>query len=77
MRDIEELQHRLEAFYQEITPAADSKPWKEIFRRNYKEIVIAFLSTVVLWFFFVHESEPIIKRMSFLCAATIFLRNFP
>jgi uncharacterized protein (TIGR00159 family) len=56
MRDIEELQHRLEAFYQEITPAADSKPWKEIFRRNYKEIVIAFLSTVVLWFFFVHES---------------------
>jgi uncharacterized protein (TIGR00159 family) len=56
MRDIEELQHRLETFYQEVTPPSESKPWKEIFRRNYKEVIIAFITTVVLWFFFVHES---------------------
>jgi diadenylate cyclase len=57
VRDSEELKANLEAFYAEITPTGDSKPWKNLFRRNSRELGLAFAATLVLWFFFVYESK--------------------
>ncbi|HOV98158.1 MAG TPA: diadenylate cyclase CdaA [Bacteroidota bacterium] len=57
MRDAEELRSRLEAFYQEVTPSANVKPLNNLFRQNYREMIIALVSTLILWFFFVHESK--------------------
>ncbi len=57
MRDAEELRLRLEAFYQEVTPSANVKPLNNLFRQNYREMLIALVSTLILWFFFVHESK--------------------
>ncbi len=57
MRDAEELRSKLEAFYQEITPPLESKPFQSFFKQNYREMVVAFVATLILWFFFVHESK--------------------
>jgi diadenylate cyclase len=55
-RDSEDLNQTLEEFYAEITPTGDSKPWKSLFRKNSRELGLAFVATLVLWFFFVYES---------------------
>jgi diadenylate cyclase len=57
VRDSETLKANLESFYAEITPTGDSKPWKNLFRRNSRELGLAFAATLVLWFFFVYESK--------------------
>ena len=55
VRDSEALKANLEAFYTEITPTGESKPWKNLFRKNSRELGLAFVATLVLWFFFVYE----------------------
>lgn len=57
LQDAEELRVRLEKFYKEIVPPLEAKPLRSFFRQNYREMVLAFLATLVLWFFFVHESK--------------------
>jgi len=57
VKDIEELSRLLEQFYEEITPSAETKPWVDFFKRNYKEKAIAIAVTSLLWFFFVHEGR--------------------
>lgn len=57
MKDAEELRMRLEAFYQEVTPPLESKPFQNFFKQNYREMILAVAATLVLWFFFVHESK--------------------
>ena len=57
VKDPVELMSILEAFYKEVTPAADEKAWKKFFSRNYREKVIAITVTSILWFFFVHEAR--------------------
>ena len=52
-----ELQSVLEQFFEEITPSSQSRPWKNFFRRNYREKAIALVSTLLLWFILVHESK--------------------
>jgi diadenylate cyclase len=53
----EALNSLLERFYDKIIPAQERKPWKDFFKRNYKEKVIAVTVTVILWFIFVRESK--------------------
>lgn len=55
--DAEELSSILEKFNLEITPPHESKPWKDFFKKNYREKAIAITVTVALWFVFVHESK--------------------
>lgn len=55
--DIAELSSMLEAFYREINPRVEGRPWRAFFRKNYREKAIALAVTVFLWFFFVHESR--------------------
>jgi diadenylate cyclase len=55
VRDSEELKTDLEEFYAEITPTGESKPWKYLFRKNPRELGVAFAATLILWFFFVYE----------------------
>jgi uncharacterized protein (TIGR00159 family) len=57
VKTVEELNTLLEKFYDEITPTHERKPWKDFFKKNYKEKVIAVTVTVILWFIFVHESK--------------------
>lgn len=57
MHDAEELRTRLESFYREIVPPLQAKPFRNFFRQNYREMILAFCATLVLWFFFVHESK--------------------
>jgi len=44
-------------FYEQITPSTELNPWREFFKKNYREKGIALVVTVFLWFFFVHESR--------------------
>ncbi|HEX3034742.1 MAG TPA: diadenylate cyclase [Thermodesulfobacteriota bacterium] len=53
----EQLNLLLERFYEEINPPVKAAPWYDIFRRNYKEKVIAFVLTIALWFVFVYGSN--------------------
>ncbi len=55
--DPEELRTLLENFYQEIIPPQEVRPWKDFFKKNYREKVIAVTVTAILWFFLVHESK--------------------
>ncbi|MDH4070113.1 MAG: diadenylate cyclase [Ignavibacteria bacterium] len=55
--DLQELSSLINSFYREIVPVQELKPWKEFFRRNYREKIIAVAVTLLLWFVFVHESR--------------------
>jgi hypothetical protein len=57
LADKQSLVSILESFYGETVPQQERKPWKEFFRRNYKEKAIAVCVTIVLWFVFVVESR--------------------
>ncbi len=57
VNDIQELSSILESFYREIVPAQNRTPWKEFFKRNYREKLIAVSVTILLYFVFVHESR--------------------
>jgi len=57
VKDIEELSSVLEQFYEEVMPSAETKPWVDFFKRNYREKAIALAVTSLLWFFFVHEGK--------------------
>ncbi|MBI3004870.1 MAG: DNA integrity scanning protein DisA nucleotide-binding domain protein [Ignavibacteriales bacterium] len=57
LRDAGELREILQQFYREIDPANVSSIWKDFFKRNYREKAVAGIVTVLLWFFFVHESK--------------------
>ena len=57
INDIQELSSILESFYQEIVPPQNRTPWKEFFRRNYREKLIAVVVTFLVYFVFVHESR--------------------
>jgi len=56
INDIQELSSLLESFYREIVPPQTRAPWKEFFRHNYREKLIAVGVTFLLYFVFVHES---------------------
>lgn len=53
----EQLNLILEKFYEEINPPFNAAPWYDIFKRNYKEKVIAVVLTIALWFVFVYGSN--------------------
>lgn len=55
--DLQELTSLINSFYREIVPTQELKPWKEFFRKNYREKIIAVAVTLLLWFVFVHESR--------------------
>lgn len=57
VKDSVELNELLEAFYRRIAPTTDINPWRGFFKRNYREKTIALAVTLLLWFFFVHESR--------------------
>jgi len=57
LKDTSELRDVLQQFYREIDPTNVTSIWKDFFKRNYKEKAIAGVVTVLLWFFFVHESK--------------------
>jgi len=59
--DAGELEIALEAFYFEVAPAAMRTPWKDFFRRNYREKVVAFVVAVLLWTALVYRSQ-IVQR---------------
>lgn len=61
VRDKEELKATINSFYTEIHPTSETKQWKSFFKKSYKEMVIALLATLILWFFFVHEAKVDIK----------------
>ena len=53
----EDLSRQIEAFYRQITPHAEKKPWWDFIINNYREKTIALVITCALWFFVVHESK--------------------
>ncbi|MBN1128432.1 MAG: diadenylate cyclase [Chitinispirillaceae bacterium] len=55
--DSEDLSRKIEAFYREISPHAEKKPWWDFITKNYREKAIALVITCALWFFVVHESR--------------------
>jgi uncharacterized protein (TIGR00159 family) len=57
VNDLQELTSILESFYREIVPAQHRTPWKEFFKRNYREKLVAVSVTILLYFVFVHESR--------------------
>lgn len=57
MDDPEDLTHSIEDFYQEIQPKKQRKIIADLYSKNYREKVLAFLLSAVLWFFMVHESK--------------------
>ncbi|MBI4428635.1 MAG: DNA integrity scanning protein DisA nucleotide-binding domain protein [Ignavibacteriales bacterium] len=57
LRDTGELKDLLQQFYRETDPANVTSIWKDFFKRNYREKAIAGVVTILLWFFFVHESK--------------------
>ncbi|HEY4613414.1 MAG TPA: diadenylate cyclase [Bacteroidota bacterium] len=57
VQDTEELRAALDAFYNDIHPSNEGTLLKNSFKKSYKELAIALVATVTLWFFFVHEAK--------------------
>jgi uncharacterized protein (TIGR00159 family) len=57
VRDAEELGAALERFYDDVLPTQVSKPWKDFFKKNYREKATALVATAILWFILVHGSK--------------------
>jgi uncharacterized protein (TIGR00159 family) len=54
-----ELVAVLEAFYSEVAPSAVRTPWKDFFRRSYREKAVAFGVAVLLWTALVYRSQVV------------------
>ena len=54
-----ELVAVLEAFYSEVAPSAVRTPWRDFFRRNYREKAVALGVAVLLWTALVYRSQVI------------------
>ena len=57
--DVGELAAVLEAFYHEITPRAELRLWRELYRHNYREKLAALALAVGLWMVVVHRSQVV------------------
>jgi diadenylate cyclase len=57
--DAGELAEALEAFYHEINPQTELRLWRELYRRNSREKLAAFVLAVTLWTVVVHRSEVV------------------
>ena len=59
--DATELARTLEGFLASTGPPKEKKTWLHVLRRNPAEKVAALILAVLLWFFFVHESEVVYR----------------
>lgn len=57
VEDPERLNLMIERFFDDTRPAAHTQTWTDHLTRNFKEKVIAFVLTLGLWFFYVHEGR--------------------
>ena len=57
--DSAELVRILEAFYRETSPPDKATPWQSFFLRDYREKVVAFGISVVLWSMLVYRSQTV------------------
>lgn len=57
--DSADLLAALEAFHQEVAPSDIRTPWRDFFRRNYREKVVAFGLAVLLWTVLVYRSQSV------------------
>ncbi|MCI0706693.1 MAG: diadenylate cyclase [Ignavibacteriae bacterium] len=57
LNDADALQHVLNLFYDELHPSSEKRLWRGFFTMSYRELAIALVATVSLWFFFVHEAR--------------------
>ena len=62
MADAEKLSQVLNSFYEEMSPSTQNQT-DNIFTKNWREKLTAFLLTIGLWFFFVHESRLTYKAI--------------
>ena len=49
----------LEAFYQEVAPPPEPRPWGAFFRQNNREKVVALALSITLWIALVHRSQEV------------------
>jgi uncharacterized protein (TIGR00159 family) len=61
VQDPEELIVILEKFYQEIAPSYERKTWRDFFKKNYREKIIAVGFSVLLWMVLIHGSAVTYK----------------
>lgn len=57
--DASDLARLLENYYDEVAPQPQARRWTGIFRRNFREKVVALGLAVVLWVVVVYRSEPV------------------
>lgn len=62
--DSAELAQRLKEFYDEVLPRRPRQPWKDFFKRSYREKALALGLAVGLWIVVVHRSQVV--QRSFL-----------
>jgi hypothetical protein len=60
----ERLSQVLDSFYQEFQTDKESIRWKEFFRRNYREKILAVSLALALWFVLVHESRIVYRTFN-------------
>jgi diadenylate cyclase len=51
----------LQSFFHEVTPPHTGSPWRDFFGRNYREKVVAFAVSVLLWTLLVYRSQTIYR----------------
>ena len=57
VQDAEKLTAQLERFYQEVYPQRELKNWRDHFRKNWREKIIAMGLAVSLWFVLIHGGK--------------------
>ncbi len=61
VHETERLAQILESFYLEVRSEPESKKWRDFFRRNYREKILAVSLALALWFVLVHEARIVYR----------------
>ena len=64
VKDPDQLIKILEKFYHEVSPVRSKTVWKDVFKKNYREKIMALLLSLALWFVLVHGSKEIYRNFS-------------